>query len=95
MALADLNTRDHLRLAMAFNEARKRRGELPPLADLLPALADAANKDGDLVENLVSALGEPIRGGIDLVNSILTAAHGSSYKDELWDRIHRRSPPND
>lgn len=91
MAFADLNVRDYMRLLTAFQEARTRDEKIIPTRDeLIPAIRQAVEKDGHLVDNMAVVFGEPIRRGFDLVRSLISEKHGDSYTTDLWERFLRK-----
>ena len=91
MALADLNAHDYLRLVTAFKAARDTDKQLiPTVEELIPAIREALDKDGKLVDNIAVVLGRPVVRAFDLVRSLISEKHGETYADDLWDRFLKK-----
>jgi hypothetical protein len=92
MAISDLTSRDLYRLSQAFLEGRKRDAKLiPSMDELMPAIKEAVNQDGDILDNLVPIFGEPIRRGFDLLREVIVEQHSEEYAEQLWDRFMKKS----
>ncbi|MCH9637814.1 MAG: hypothetical protein K0U16_07720 [Gammaproteobacteria bacterium] len=95
MAIIDINPRDYKRLFTIFKTYRERHPEsiLPPVSELVPAIAGALKRPGDIYANLAEVLNEPVtrvQGVFTDLRAVAVDLYDEEYATDLWGRFLKK-----